>query len=256
VLLRQFQAVIHVGGEQGRPGGLDRLVGSIRALARYGLIRIGLTGRPLGSWRKPSLLLLGLFAWCASPKGKSMGVELVTAPAAWDRFFYGSGCHVVPAGMKRRDVLQRRSIASDLQQLLGKSFEVQFQPNGTLDENDDSFGHVITVGYTSSESLAEAAFDLRENYREQLAEWFSQFAAELCAAAGKLRANNSAPPVESTSDSIVTIFEVVEVVTGKILHRSLHRADCLRFQVETTSRCFLRNRDAILCSPQVAGGAA
>lgn len=48
VLLRLIQALIRVGGEQGWPGGLDRLVGSIRALGSLMDLHIGRAGRPLG----------------------------------------------------------------------------------------------------------------------------------------------------------------------------------------------------------------
>ena len=177
-------------------------------------------------------------------------VATVVAPESWAKFFR-YGMPIVPQWVTLEFLEQQSARAAELQQLLGEPFAAEYVPNSTFgdDDSDEVMGHLVSIDVPA----LEAAFDLRdEDLREQLAEWLAMIAGKFNQARHRLLADR---PQTAGDERVISLFEVVDVA-GRILYRSLSEADCRDFQRAMSSRCAVRSRDALLCSPAAAAGGA
>lgn len=185
-------------------------------------------------------------------------VRIYEAPEEWARYFTSYGDHIVPEWIELADIQERRKIAADLQRILGKWFRVGYAPNvayGQDGEYNNSMGHVLTVGIGRrvSYDFDGLCYDLREDYREQIADWLGSIAAEFNRARHRLLAGDR--PQLPDDEAVITVFEAVDA-RGRILYRSLVESDCFDFQRAAATPCEVRRRDALLCSVRATSGGA
>lgn len=184
-------------------------------------------------------------------------VACIEAPESWAEFYHENDhWRIAPAWMTLDHIEQQRAVADELQLHLGRQFEVDYSPNSTFGDDEDpgleSMGHVISVGYKPELNVA---FDLRDDdLCEQLAAWLAQIAGQFNQARHRLLAKACDQPADD--EAVITLFEAIDARTGRVLYRSLVESDCRDFQRGSPSPCEVRGRDALLCSPRMAGGAA
>jgi hypothetical protein len=109
--------------------------------------------------------------------------DLKQVPASWAR--YGvRPLSLVPKWVTLAHIKKCRVIEAQVQDLLGdgEQLSVAYDPSRLLGDDTETHGHSLGIDYHTF-----AGFDLRSNYREDMADWLEERAAELMAAGKRLR---------------------------------------------------------------------